>query len=73
MFDLTEELKRVRRFAEEVDDGILLYLLDMAIVEAKKAQRAAEHGRHRQAYMRNYMRRYRANKKKTGLIVAAGR
>jgi hypothetical protein len=35
MFDLIEELKRVRRLAEQVDDGILLYLLDMAIVEAR--------------------------------------
>ena len=36
MFDLVEELKRVRRLAQQVDDGMLLYLLDMAIVEASK-------------------------------------
>jgi hypothetical protein len=36
MFDLVEELKKVRRLAEQVDDGMLLYLLDMAIVEASK-------------------------------------
>jgi len=35
MFDLIHELKRVRRLAEQVDDGMLLYLLDMAIVEAR--------------------------------------
>jgi hypothetical protein len=36
MFKLIEELKRVRRLAEQLDDGMLLYLLDMAIVEASE-------------------------------------
>ena len=35
MFNLIEELKRVRRLAERLDEGMLLYLLDMAIVEAR--------------------------------------
>jgi hypothetical protein len=34
MFELLEELKRVRQLAEQVDNGMLLYLIDMAIVEA---------------------------------------
>jgi hypothetical protein len=35
MFELVEELERVRREAEQLDEGMLLYLLDMAIVEAR--------------------------------------
>jgi hypothetical protein len=34
IFELAEELKRVRRLAEQLDAEMLLYLLDMAIVEA---------------------------------------
>ena len=42
ILDLVEiELKRVRLMAEQAGDGLLLYLIDMAIWEAKhKATRA---------------------------------
>jgi hypothetical protein len=30
------ELKRIRNMAEQADDGLLLYLIDMAIWEAKR-------------------------------------
>ncbi|HKN27793.1 MAG TPA: hypothetical protein VJY34_07865 [Roseiarcus sp.] len=41
MLDLIEiELTRVRRMAEHADDGFLLYLLDMAILEANRRARA---------------------------------
>jgi hypothetical protein len=33
MFDLVEELRRVRQLAEEVENEMVLYLIDMAIVE----------------------------------------
>jgi hypothetical protein len=33
-FELVEELKTVRRLGEQLDAEMLLYLLDMAIVEA---------------------------------------
>ena len=36
MVKLIKELKRVRRLAEQLDDGLLLYLLDVAIVEASE-------------------------------------
>jgi len=40
MLDLIEiELTRVRRMAEHADDGFLLYLLDMAILEANRRAR----------------------------------
>ena len=42
MLDLIEiELTRVRRMAEQTDDGFLLYLIDMAIIEAKANARAS--------------------------------
>jgi hypothetical protein len=34
MFELIEELKRVRQLAEQVDNEMLLYLLDIAVIEA---------------------------------------
>jgi hypothetical protein len=34
MFELVDELKRVRRLAEQLDAETLLYLLDLAIIEA---------------------------------------
>jgi hypothetical protein len=41
MLDLIEiELTRVRRMAEHADDGFLLYLLDMAILEASRRARS---------------------------------
>jgi hypothetical protein len=41
MFDLIEiELTRVRRMAEQTSDGFLLYLLDMAILEANRRSRS---------------------------------
>jgi hypothetical protein len=41
MLDLIEiELTRVRRMAEHADDGFLLYLLDMAILEANQRARS---------------------------------
>jgi hypothetical protein len=41
MLDLIEiELTRVRRMAEHTDDGFLLYLLDMAILEANRRARS---------------------------------
>jgi hypothetical protein len=41
MLDLIEiELTRVRRMAEHADDGFLLYLLDMAILEANSRARS---------------------------------
>jgi hypothetical protein len=40
MLDLIEmELTRVRRMAERADDGLLLYLIDMAIIEAHARSR----------------------------------
>ena len=45
MIDLIEmELTRVRRMAEKADDGFLLYLLDMAIIEAHAQARFARDG-----------------------------
>lgn len=46
MLDLIQiELTRVRRMAEHADDGFLLYLLDMAILEAnRRARFIAENG-----------------------------
>ncbi len=42
MLDLIEiELTRVRRMAEHADDGFLLYLIDMAILEANRRARSA--------------------------------
>ena len=42
MFELVEiELTRVRRMAEQAGDGFLLYLLDMAIIEANAKARAS--------------------------------
>ena len=41
MFDLIEiELTRVRRMAEQTDDGFLLYLIDIAIIEANAKARS---------------------------------
>jgi hypothetical protein len=41
MLDLIEiELTRVRRMAEHADDGFLLYLIDMAILEANRRSRS---------------------------------
>ena len=41
MLDLIEiELTRVRRMAEQADDGFLLYLIDMAIIQANARARA---------------------------------
>jgi hypothetical protein len=46
MLDLIEiELTRVRRMAEHADDGFLLYLLDMAILEANSRARSKGEGR----------------------------
>lgn len=42
MFGLVEiELTRVRRMAEQAGDGFLLYLIDMAIIEANAKARAS--------------------------------
>ena len=41
MFDLIEiELTRVRRMAEQTDDAFLLYLIDIAIIEANAKARS---------------------------------
>ena len=40
MFDLVEELKRVRQLAEQDENEVVLYLIDMAIVEASAIARA---------------------------------
>ena len=41
LFELIEiELTRVRRMAEQENDGFLLYLIDMAILEANSKARA---------------------------------
>ena len=41
MLDLIEiELTRVRKMAEHADDAFLLYLLDMAILEANRRARS---------------------------------
>jgi len=41
LFELIEiELTRVRRMAEQENDGFLLYLIDMAILEANAKARA---------------------------------
>lgn len=43
MLDLIEiELTRVRRMAEHADDDFLLYLLDMAILEANRRARSID-------------------------------
>jgi len=43
MFDLIEiELTRVRRMAEQTDDGFLLYLIDIAIIEANAKARSSK-------------------------------
>lgn len=43
MFELIEiKLTRVRRMAEQADDTLLTYLIDMAIVQANKKIRSAE-------------------------------
>jgi hypothetical protein len=40
MLDLIEiELKRIRRMAEEADNKFLMYVIDMAILEASRAAR----------------------------------
>lgn len=45
MIDLIEiELTRVRRMAEHTNDGFLLYLLDMAILEANRRSRSRSEG-----------------------------
>jgi hypothetical protein len=45
MLDLIEiELTRVRRMAEQTDDRFLLYLLDMAILEANRRARSIAEG-----------------------------
>lgn len=42
MFDLIEtELTRLRRIAEQTDDGFLLYLIDIAIMEANVKARSS--------------------------------
>lgn len=49
MLDLIEiELTRVRRMAEQTDDRFLLYLIDMAILEANRRARSIAEG-HRDA------------------------
>jgi hypothetical protein len=41
MFELIErELTRVRRMAEQADNELLLYLIDMAIIEANREARS---------------------------------
>jgi len=41
MFDLIEiELTRVRRMAEQTDDAFLIYLIDIAIIEANAKARS---------------------------------
>ena len=41
MFELIEiDLTRVRRMAEQVDNELLLYLIDMAIIEANRKKRS---------------------------------
>jgi hypothetical protein len=43
MFDLIEiELTRVRKMAERADDGFLLYLIDIAIIEANAKARSMQ-------------------------------
>jgi hypothetical protein len=43
VFELIEiELTRVRRMAEQADDGFLLYLIDIAIIEANAKARSAQ-------------------------------
>ncbi len=43
MFDLIEiELTRVRRMAEHSSDDLLLYLIDMAIIQANAKARSAD-------------------------------
>lgn len=43
MLDLLEiELVRVRKMAECADDGFLLYLIDMAVIEANRLARSQE-------------------------------
>lgn len=45
MIDLIEiELTRVRRMAEHTNDTFLLYLLDMAILEANRRSRSRGEG-----------------------------
>ena len=42
MFELVEiELTRVRRMAEQTSDDLLLYMIDMAIIEANAKARAS--------------------------------
>ena len=42
MFELVEiELTRVRRMAEQTSDDLLLYMIEMAIIEAKAKARAS--------------------------------
>jgi hypothetical protein len=42
MFDLLEiELTRVRRMADQADDGFLAYLIDLAILQANKRARSS--------------------------------
>ncbi len=50
MLDLIEiELTRVRRMAEHADDAFLLYLIDMAILEANRQSRLSGESRLRDA------------------------
>ncbi len=43
MFELIEiELTRVRKMAEHADNGFLLYLIDIAIIEANAKARSAQ-------------------------------
>ena len=43
MFELIEiELTRVRKMAEQADDGFLLYLIDIAIIEANAKARSMQ-------------------------------
>ena len=45
MLDLIElELTRIRRMAERTDDSLLLYLIDMAIIEAHTRSRLHRDG-----------------------------
>jgi hypothetical protein len=45
MLDLIEiELTRIRRMAEQTNDRFLLYLLDMAILEANRRARSIAEG-----------------------------
>jgi len=45
MLELIEiELTRVRRMPDQADDGFLVYLIDMAIIEANAKARSRDNG-----------------------------